>query len=211
VTRVDIWFCDLYAVAGRRMQVTEQAARDGLRRVLGRYLDVPPDEVRLVRAACPGCGARHGRPELDPVHGGESRLRFSMAHCTGLAAYAVAPVCVGVDAEALTARIDRHDLRSTLHPGEQSVAASATRRDLLGCWVRKEAYLKGLGIGLGREPDTVHVGIPPDVPAEPRQVGGPDGWTLVDLPTGPDHVAAAAVAVPSSDSVSVRLHQLTGT
>jgi len=172
-----------------------ESAREGLRVVLARYLGIRADEVRMVRAPCPRCGELHGRPELDPaVHGdGDERLRFSMAHCAGLAVYAVARQPVGVDAEALAARVDEADLRSTLHPDELRQDAPG-RHALLGCWARKEAYLKGLGIGLGRDPDTVAVGIPPEAPVEPTPSAGPDGWTLVDIPAGPHHVAAAAVA-----------------
>jgi 4'-phosphopantetheinyl transferase len=187
---------------GGQAERERERARAGLRQVLAGYLDVDPDDVRVVRAPCPRCGEPHGRPELDPALGGTARLRFSLAHSRRMAVVAVASDPVGVDVEALAVRVDEADLEATLHPAERRQhaalvargdAATSRRTALLGCWVRKEAYLKGLGIGLGRDPDTVDVGLPPAVPATPRQRPGPDGWALVDLPAGPDHVAAAAV------------------
>jgi 4'-phosphopantetheinyl transferase len=57
----------------------------------------------------------------------------------------------------------------------------------LRCWVRKEAYLKGLGIGLGDDPASVDVGPGPG----PE---GPDGWSVVDVEAGPRYLAAVALA-----------------
>jgi 4'-phosphopantetheinyl transferase len=68
-----------------------------------------------------------------------------------------------------------------MHPGELPLdRAGALRR-----WVRKEAYLKGLGTGLGIEPATV------DLSADPP------GWRVRDVDAPDGYVAAVAVATGS--------------
>jgi 4'-phosphopantetheinyl transferase len=57
-------------------------------------------------------------------------------------------------------------------------------------WTRKEAYLKGLGIGLGRDLRLDHVGASA---RGPRQV---PGWAIADVAVEPGYAAAVAVAVP---------------
>jgi 4'-phosphopantetheinyl transferase len=66
-------------------------------------------------------------------------------------------------------------------PGRVAVAGrdAALRR-----WVRKEAYLKGLGTGLGLDPATV------DLSADPP------GWHVAEVDAGPGLVAAVAVMGP---------------
>lgn len=65
-----------------------------------------------------------------------------------------------------------------LHPREPT-------GEPLRAWVRKEAYLKGMGAGLGIDPTTLDLSS-----------GPPAGWALRDVEAGPAHlVAVAAPAV----------------
>lgn len=188
------------------------AAHVGLRRLLGTYLGVAPSEVALSRAACPCCGGPHGRPQVLGA-----QFHFSMAHSADVVLYAVAAVPVGVDVEAVAnveaaAGVAVRDLRGILDPAERSAVdampSTARARAILGCWVRKEAYLKGIGTGLAIDPAQVHVGCATGPTDEPVATDGPDGWGLVDLPMGTEHVAALALAATPATAIAVNVGRL---
>ena len=154
-----------------------------LRRILARYTGTRPELLRFTREDCPCCGAPHGRPALaDPAPG----IHFSLSHAGALALVAVATQPVGADVEALPSAESVAGLVSVLHPAEQAelVAEGRTPGAFARLWTRKEAYLKGLGTGLGREPNLDYVGD--------RQPG-PPGWTLADVPAPPGFAAAVAL------------------
>lgn len=172
----------------------------GLRTLLGGYLAIAPADVEFIRETCgmPGCDEPHGRPALAVGHG---TLHFSLSHAGDAALYAVAGAPVGADVEERDPR--RAGTRLTgligqLHPEEQA-AVNGLPEELreeafLSCWVRKEAYLKGIGTGLPGGISSRHVGIaeglaPADAPP------GPDGWALADLDAPPGYHAAVALCV----------------
>jgi 4'-phosphopantetheinyl transferase len=154
-----------------------------LRRLLGELTGTPPADLRFGREACPRCGGPHGRPVLERPTGGP---QFSLSHGGELVLVAVAPRRVGVDVEPVRDTPPEPGLVEWLHPAEQAVvrAAPEARRSaaFARLWTRKEAYLKGLGVGLGRalDADDVSVAVP--------------GWQLVDLAPGKGHAGALAVA-----------------
>lgn len=80
--------------------------------------------------------------------------QISLSRTDGLAAIALSHAVVGIDVESLGRAVELDDLVAALHPDELPVAG---RRQALRHWVRKEAYLKGLGTGLGVDPATVDV------------------------------------------------------
>lgn len=171
--------------ADRRRYRTAHVA---LRLVLGGRLGIEPEAVRLGRAPCPLCGAGHGRPVVldDPT------ASFSLTHCPGLVLVAVHERTVGVDAEPVD-RTELDALDAALHPDERAALAAVTpgdrRHRLVSCWARKEAYLKGLGTGLGIDPATVAVGLD----AGPTRI---DDWTVLALPSlDPGHVGGLAIEV----------------
>lgn len=174
-------------------------SRAALRTVVGARVGQPPADVRFGRAPCPRCGGPHGRPI---VLGAGAGLAISLSRAEGLAACALAERAVGVDVEDAARAVDPEDLAGALHPAELAriavVPPEERRRAGLRCWVRKEAYLKGLGIGLGDDPAAVDAGA---------GATGPDGWALVDVPAGHDHVAALAVAATPA-SATVRVHEV---
>ncbi|MEU6978803.1 MULTISPECIES: 4'-phosphopantetheinyl transferase superfamily protein [unclassified Streptomyces] len=161
-----------------------------LRTLLARLLGARPEELAFAREPCPCCGAAHGRPVLavpePPVH-------FSLSHTQGLVLVATAPVPVGADAQLRPAPGDVTGLLPALHPAERAALATepdpARRAAAFGrIWARKEAYLKGLGTGLGRD-STLD-----DLAADPA------GWTVDDLPCGPRHHAAVALRAARPDT-----------
>lgn len=168
-------------------RATYVAAHAVLRRVVGARVGLAPAEVRLGCEDCPLCGGPHGRPVLDRPFGDVTEL--SLSRTTDLAAVALSPAVVGVDVEATSRDVDLDDLLVALHPRELPVAERAAA---LRLWVRKEAYLKGLGTGLGVDPASV------DLSADPP------GWQVVDVPAGPGVVCAVAVRTGDPVALTVR-------
>ncbi|MZD09809.1 4'-phosphopantetheinyl transferase superfamily protein [Streptomyces sp. SID5785] len=164
------------------------AAHLALRRVLGRVLELPPRDVRFVREPCPRCRALHGRPALR----NEPGTHFSLSRAGDLALVAVAPVPVGADVEEILSAEATRTLATALHPRERAELAAARGESertagASRAWVRKEAYLKGLGTGLADGAAHDYVGTGP-VPH------GPGGWTLADVTVPRGWTAAVAVA-----------------
>ncbi|MEK2488260.1 4'-phosphopantetheinyl transferase superfamily protein [Kitasatospora purpeofusca] len=169
------------------------AAHVALRHVLGRRLGLAPAELAFGREPCPGCAEPHGRPRLagGPAGDPAGAPHFSLSHGGGRVLIGLADAPVGVDVEPLPSADSAEVLATTLHPGEQAELADVRPADRPGAfarlWTRKEAYLKGLGIGLGRPPAADYLGT-----AEPGR--RPAGWAVTDVPAGPRHAAAVALA-----------------
>lgn len=99
-----------------------------------------------VDAACPDCGAAHGRPR---ALGAARPLFLALAHAGGVAYAVAARAPVGVDAEPLFTPAERRAAVDELAPG---------RGDALRRWTAIEAVLKADGRGLRVPPDAVRVG-----------------------------------------------------
>ncbi|MFD6417198.1 4'-phosphopantetheinyl transferase family protein [Streptomyces sp. NPDC060194] len=162
-------------------------AHVALRMLLGRYLAADPAELALTRLACPGCGEPHGRPAVEGVP-----LHFSLSHSDGTAVLAFASLPVGADVERLPEERVVGDVAPHLHPREAAELSalddSARPGGFARVWARKEAYVKGLGIGLARGLDRDYVGSGP-VPHSPS------GWRITDVAVPDTHRAAVATAV----------------
>ncbi|WP_063806735.1 4'-phosphopantetheinyl transferase family protein [Streptomyces regalis] len=171
------------------------AAHVALRRLLGRYTGIAPQDVRFVREPCPGCGGAHGRPAV-----AAAPLHFSLSHSSGVALVGVAAVPLGVDVERLPRPEAVEVCTPALHPDEQAelaAAGDAQRGPLFGrIWTRKEAFLKGIGTGLSRSPAEDYLGV--------DTTRHPSGWTVVDVPCDDTHAAAVAVRGAAPLSVNVR-------
>ncbi|MFJ2200867.1 4'-phosphopantetheinyl transferase family protein [Streptomyces violaceusniger] len=152
------------------------AAHLGLRELLGAYLGMPPADVPFTRETCPGCGGPHGRPAVSgtPLH-------FNMSHAGDLVLFAFAGSPVGVDVEKLQPASVVDQVAESLHPKERAELDALAPADrpaaFARCWTRKEAYLKGLGTGLSRDPAVNYVGTG----LAPVPVGP---WAMTDIPVG---------------------------
>ncbi|OPF78492.1 4-phosphopantetheinyl transferase [Streptomyces antioxidans] len=150
------------------------AAHLGLRELLGGYLGMAPADVPFTREACPGCGGPHGRPAVSgtPLH-------FNMSHAGDLVLFAFAGSPVGVDVEKFQPASVVEQVAGSLHPKERAELDALAPGDRTAafarCWTRKEAYLKGLGTGLSRDPAVNYVGT--GLSAVPV---GP--WAMTDIP-----------------------------
>ncbi|MFC5908823.1 4'-phosphopantetheinyl transferase family protein [Streptacidiphilus monticola] len=156
-----------------------------LRVVLGARTGVRPAAVAFTRAACPGCGGPHGRPEL-----ADGAAEFSLSHARGAALVAVAAGVVGADVELLPAADVLADLTTALHPREQQELALLPTEGrpaaFTRAWSRKESYLKALGTGLSRDPAADYLGTGPAPAALP-------GWTVADVAVPEGYRAAVTV------------------
>lgn len=159
-----------------------------LREVLGRRLDVAPEELSFTRSPCPRCGGPHGRPVLDTP---DPPVQFSLSRSNGLVLVAVAEEPVGVDVEALPDRATALSVSELLHPVERAkvLAAPPAQQPAVfaSLWTRKEAQLKGVGVG-----------VAVDMAAEDPRAAVADGWRISDLEVGVDHAAAVAVRRPGA-------------
>lgn len=162
-------------------------AHVALRDALGEATGALPGAIRFARAPCHRCGSAHGKPVL-----AGPGPAFSLSYAHERVMIALGDAAVGIDVEHVGAVSDAMamaDLVDSLHPDERTALAELPaddrRRGLLACWVRKEAYLKGTGEGIGGALDQVLVGV--------RTPVHPAGWRIVDLPAGRGYQAALAV------------------
>ncbi|MFJ1752866.1 4'-phosphopantetheinyl transferase family protein [Kitasatospora sp. NPDC088134] len=168
----------------RRMYL---AAHVGLRRVLAVYTGIDPDRLRLGGERYDGNGARQGRPRVLGVPGAPE---FSLSHSHGLALVVISAERVGADVQRLPSPETVAACLPSLHPAERAeldALPEAERPSAFGrLWVRKEAYLKGLGTGLARGADADYLG---EAGLAPR----PAGWVVGNLPLCLSHIAAVAL------------------
>ena len=166
------------------------------RREIGRQVGVPAAALRFDRA-CPDCGRQHGVPRLLDDHG----LHLSLSRSGSVVALALSrsgPVGVDVD-----------QVGGTQFSGYEDVALHADERDQTASgfadattWVRKEAALKALGVGLRVDPTTFAA---PPRRGRPRMVPGMPPVTVVDLDVPMPYAAAVALRSPPG-ALTVRRH-----
>ncbi len=168
-------------------------ARGLLRVILGRYLAIPPAQLRLHSGGT-------GKPVLSETQA--SGIEFSVSHSHGLVVYAVA--CgrrIGVDIErvravagwaAVPGRVlspREHAVFRSLPPGQQRAA-------FFGAWTRKEACTKAWGQGLSYPLGRIDVSLAPFEPGRPLSIDGDPPasarWALQDVAPAPGHVGALA-------------------
>lgn len=166
----------------RRAYVIAHAAA---RLVIGAATATPPEKVVWGRHPCPSCGEPHGRPRAEGVP-----VEFSISHTPGAVLIAMADVPVGVDVERHAE--DPVRLAELLHPRETAEIVGTKDHDeavvrFTRAWSRTEAYLKGIGIGLGRDPHLDYLGTDA---APGRTIAG---WTVRDVVAPEGYGAALAV------------------
>jgi 4'-phosphopantetheinyl transferase len=174
-------------------------AHIALRRLLAAYLRASPRDIVFERALCPRCGAPHGRPVLVGTD-----THFSLSHSRGAVLIGVACSPVGVDVQRLPRPGRVEACAATLHPEERREVEECAPRErpaaFARLWARKEAYLKGTGVGVGGWTSEVYLGREgPDTPPRPA------GWTVLDVPWGRSHAAAAALREGAARLVVHRL------
>ncbi|MGH8563586.1 MAG: 4'-phosphopantetheinyl transferase family protein [Gammaproteobacteria bacterium] len=169
------------------------AARMAMRQVLARYTGATPASLRFRYDA-------HGKPALLPPH---DKVHFNLTHSHDLGLLAIAPGPVGIDAE----RVDR---RTDLEALMRHVASEDEREALFRCpvaekragffrlWTRKEAYIKGRGLGLSLPLRAITVPVTAlqgtgDIRVE-AEWDDRKPWRLWDLEVPPSYTASLAYA-----------------
>ncbi len=167
------------------------AARAHLRLLLARYLGCAAAGVAL------GAGPQ-GKPHITAPDAGW--LRFNLSHSGDLALIAVANGHeVGVDIERIQPELADPGLAASFTRAEQQtlerLAEGQYVRQCFRLWTRKEAVVKGLGLGLMVPLDRVDV-LEDRVQIAPTQIlprAAPSGWTVQSLGLGDEYCAAVAV------------------
>jgi 4'-phosphopantetheinyl transferase len=180
------------AEAKRRFVV----GRGIVRRILAAEVGVAPERIGLAEGP-------HGKPELAGSAAGTVPVDFSVSRRDDRLLVAVSRGArVGVDLELLRddIDIDRIATRFFSRCEQRQLAALAPEVRLragFDCWTRKEAYLKGLGVGLTFGLDRFSVSVGPDGPITlAGSFPSPEGlrrWSLAPLDVGADAVGALAV------------------
>lgn len=184
-----------------------------LRLELGRASGVAPGDWRFVPTP-------HGKPVVArPQMPPGPALDFSLTHTTGLVAVAIGRgVRVGVDAEASDRPVDPDEIAAdVLSPIERAGLAAAAgpgerHRRFLVLWTLKEAYAKGLGLGVRLPFAEVAFAPGPAAPdgslAEATGLAGCDpAWRLASGTVGGRHVLAVAWTVPDGVDVAVEIRE----
>jgi 4'-phosphopantetheinyl transferase len=143
--------------------------RGVLRRVLAKELSCDPRSIHFEYGP-------KGKPEL-----GHGKLGFNLSHTRGFALIAVAPCSVGIDIEwerPIAISVMRASLTEKEMSQVQVLSHEERSRAFLHYWTKKEAILKGLGVGLDGpllEYDLGHW--------EDREsiVFFPEQWTILNL------------------------------
>lgn len=196
------------------------AARAALRHILAGYTGLvaaelvfrqgrsgKPELDRATSASGQDRSAVVGNAALSPddpvcdVHPPSAPICFNLSHAGERAALAIALREVGIDLEPIDPDLNLGPLIAAgCTPAEAArlLALPASRRveAFLSLWTLKEAYLKGIGAGLSREPRTIEVVFQDDARAtvcDPHAQPA-TGWHLCGIDAGAGWTAALAVA-----------------
>jgi 4'-phosphopantetheinyl transferase len=163
------------------------AARSGMRRILGRYLNRDAGAIEFSYGS-------HGKPFL-----ADRAIEFNLSHSGDWAVLAVAgDRVVGVDIERIkpVAELEKLTARFLLAAEHERIVALAEVDRVLAffrTWTCKEAYLKATGEGLGQLKSLeVLVAL-----GQPARLLSPAGWGLRELWLDVGYVGA--IAVPAVD------------
>jgi 4'-phosphopantetheinyl transferase len=165
-------------------------ARGILRSLLAAYTGSSAAEIDFIYAGA-------GKPGLDRP--ADTGLQFNLSHSHGFAAYAFARGRrLGIDVELVRAMRDADAIVERYFSPQELAAyralpVDARQRGFFNGWVRKEAFVKALGAGLGHPLSEFSVSLAPSEPA--RFVGIPSdqaaaGWRLSELNFDPAYAAA---------------------
>ncbi len=162
------------------------AGRCALRVILSRYLSTTPKSIEFTYN-------EHGKPLLGAaiefnLSNAGNRMLLGITHGRML----------GVDLETRGRHTESEGIAKRFfspHEVEQFLAFPAEERGaaFLRCWVRKEAYVKAIGTGIGGGLQKFAVSLADSAVTSLLWPGDEAGWTFYDVDMGPDFVASVAL------------------
>jgi 4'-phosphopantetheinyl transferase len=219
-TEVDVWCASLNRPAHEITGLFDILAPDERQRARrfvfepdGNRFVVARATLRLILAHYTGESARdvtlrtgpHGKPAL-AGSSAHARIEFNVAHSSELAAYAVARCDVGIDIERVRPLDDLQRIaRYAYSPAEQlelfRLSLEHQTVGFFNCWTRKEAYLKGRGLGFSAALNSFDVSLAPGgrvaLLADRSDPHEGASWTIVAF--SPREGFAGAVAARASN------------
>jgi 4'-phosphopantetheinyl transferase len=179
-----------------RLRARYCAHRAFLRRALARHTGTPDHMIAFEYGPA-------GKPSLASADTSAGQPRFNLSHAQGIAVLAINnDAAVGVDVEAFDRaagweEIADSALTPTEREGLQQLAPERRAAGFLATWTRKEAFLKGLGAGLGIPLNAFAVTTDPDCPPALVSVDfAPHAlsqWSLHAVPAPSGFIATLAV------------------
>jgi 4'-phosphopantetheinyl transferase len=168
------------------------ACRGLLREILGRYLQKKPEEIFFATG-------EHGKPYLVSDTVDSSQLHFNLSHSTGLFLLAIAAGReVGIDVEIVRNNSPFHDmarLAFSLREQEKLFALpdNLQRTAFYRYWTRKEAYMKGCGMGFALQPNSFDVTLSRDTIVLLNKPSDISDWILHEIAVPEGYCAALAI------------------
>jgi 4'-phosphopantetheinyl transferase len=167
-------------------------ARASLRAILARYVSLEPCSVRFDYSS-------RGKPLLAGSQNGQG-IFFNLSHSHERALIAVGKgTPIGIDIEQIRTKIDLEIASQIFSPVELAAIARVDEDRRIYAffkgWTSKEAYIKGLGLGLDVPLKDFDVCLDPEKPAQLlRQFSGygSDPWFLHSLNEGENYTATVA-------------------
>ena len=167
-------------------------ARGQLRQILGRYLQIAPQEVTFEYSD-------RGKPFLP-----QQQLQFNISHTEDTALYAfTTQQVIGIDLEYLGKETEYKQIAQRFFtPNEAKLICNATQPDckrlFFRLWTAKEAYLKAIGAGLVGGLDSLEVEVNCSAPKiKIVQFDDPtvavDDWTCHNLEMPSQFIATLVV------------------
>jgi len=182
----------------QRLRQRFVAGRGFLRETVAHYLEIEPNHIYLA-------ANEHGKPYLPYIPESYSRLpRFNLSHAGDLVLLAISGCCeLGVDLEAMHDALPFLDMTKLVFSTREqeqlaNLPSHLQREAFYRCWTRKEAYLKGRGLGFTKPANSFTVSLLPDDPPEITQdlydcADNCARWRLLDLSVPNGYCAALAI------------------
>lgn len=149
-----------------------------MRLLLADFLGAAMEDISIHTKLCLTCGQRHGKPHVT-----QHDVSVSLSHSTPWIMVGVSDHEIGVDIETFPSLETARSVLNHFHPAERAFLHEINPFSVgqfTRLWCHKEAYLKGLGVGLTR-----------DLSADDL-TQDPHNWQIVDVALPVRRVAAAA-------------------
>jgi 4'-phosphopantetheinyl transferase len=166
-----------------------------LRRILGRYLGIEPCLLKFFRGA-------FGKLYL-PNDLNSRLINFNISHSGTIALFAFTRNReIGVDVEKVRPIANMDQISKLFFSKRentvfQMLPSSQKTKAFYNCWVRKEAFIKAMGMGMFRPLDTFEVSLVPGKPAKllsnSEKSRAASRWTIYDIRATNGYVSAIAV------------------